>query len=704
MTQKFFCVSSSFLCQFLFPLKVLFINNIIKQYFYLEHELLEIKSGYRLVLVYSLCSGDEQLTCLHANEAIEKISELFVKMSQITKPLGILLEHQYTHESLSKNGCKSLKGLDMDHFNILKTANDKLDATNQMCFYIVNAQYVLERRDGWDDYYKNSDLEKSLRKLRKEKKDLDVSSCSDSSCDSDSDYDDVNSTRKSRHIGKWYDLEGKPFLVKSHFRELDVPFKFFSRIININTDLLNGDDIKKWNFADADIEYTGNEGSTQTTRYHRYLLTFWPKKQEFKIITRISRGFATNILRDSLDKITTKRAEFIENIKFLLNKLNDSFIKWHPGGSVNEKICEMLEILKEKELYKLFLEKLSEKKAEFTLDTIYNLWSNHKLEIELFKPLIIQRMEVYAKDEKFLKMLKELNDLEVIKSYIELAITQCNQSWSLDKERLDLAIEMYKAYPLSEHEMFANAETTKLYYMVKHCEVACLLKLKDAKLASDFLKNKIVNIVNESEKLKESEKNCDSHDRVKFYYSLAETLILFAQENELVKLKDLILANLNSDTLTMLLKEISKESKPSFKQFNSSKPILDLFIHQLKWLDEKMRTFQFELKMPEARVWGHSDVEVFLHNGDAELMYNGSDTARKYLSKTDAEYFIRTHNGLNHGYSVQMTAQKLPHSNRYLVKIVKTNKLYEKQLNQFKQDNDVLKTFVLTFVKNKYNK
>ena len=55
--------------------------------------------------------------------------------------LGIMLNHEYTIDSLTTNGVRALKGRDNDWFNMLKEANDKLETSEKMCFQIAQAEY-----------------------------------------------------------------------------------------------------------------------------------------------------------------------------------------------------------------------------------------------------------------------------------------------------------------------------------------------------------------------------------------------------------------------------------------------------------------------------------------------------------------------------------------------------------------------------------
>lgn len=408
----------------------------------LEHELLEITSGYRLALVYSLCSSHSQNFFVRNDEASDQMSKIIKNMSNMTKPIAILLDHKYTNESLSKMGAKALKGLDNDRYNLLHEASLKQNTDEQLCVYITNVKLVLDEWNTRDDYYKNSEVEKRIRKLMKQKEELTTNEADTLK------NEDGEEVQKDQLITDWYGPNGEPFLEKrSQFSDFVVPIEFFSRLIDPNTELEN-DKVDKWSFSDVGVQYTGNEGSTIITKYNRYMLTFWPKKKEFQMIANISNKKALDILYDSLNKIATKRPIFQENMKQFLNRMNDSFSRRTFSDSCYDKIVEMLLVIDDINLTKLFILKLKGTSGTDLIEIGHKLWSQHNFDIEMFKSNLEDFVEnkmnssyILTNGEigtKLLEMIQALKDINIIYKYISRVLYKFGENVPLLKKTMSL--------------------------------------------------------------------------------------------------------------------------------------------------------------------------------------------------------------------------------------------------------------------------
>lgn len=188
-------------------------------------------------------------------------------------------------------------------------------------------------------------------------------------------------------------------------------------------------------------------------------------------------------------------------------------------------------------------------------------------------------------------------------------------------------------------------------------------------------------------------------------YHLAETILLFDnQEEQITKFKNLILKSLDKSELYTLLDEIAKENRPNFSKFNNSKPILDLFIHHLKYLDEKIKSHVFNWCMENASIPKHKEVEDFLKSSNIEMVYQGAgETGGCFVSKSAAECFASTYRRDGSDYCVKIAAFKKPNQKAF-VKIVKTKSHFEEISGTYKRQNELLKKFVLTFVRTQCSK
>ena len=63
----------------------------------MTHVSIELKSGYRLALVYSLCWVEGNGQTAFKSELIEQLKEPLVKVKD--KTIGVMLSHRYTQQS-----------------------------------------------------------------------------------------------------------------------------------------------------------------------------------------------------------------------------------------------------------------------------------------------------------------------------------------------------------------------------------------------------------------------------------------------------------------------------------------------------------------------------------------------------------------------------------------------------------------------------
>ena len=121
----------------------------------LEHEVAEVKSGHRLVLIYNLSWADGNGTCLNNELLAERMKESLSVLNESPLPIAMILDHRYTEQALKTNGLKALKGIDNDRYNLLKRASDKLPLNKQSNFYLINAIMFINAEDtlaGCDGY------------------------------------------------------------------------------------------------------------------------------------------------------------------------------------------------------------------------------------------------------------------------------------------------------------------------------------------------------------------------------------------------------------------------------------------------------------------------------------------------------------------------------------------------------------------------
>ena len=77
-----------------------------------EHEILEVKSGYRIALIYSLCWVNGNGCYETKNKgSVEKMISCLSDLSNAKYSLAFSLDYQYTPSSIMQNGINCLKGI-----------------------------------------------------------------------------------------------------------------------------------------------------------------------------------------------------------------------------------------------------------------------------------------------------------------------------------------------------------------------------------------------------------------------------------------------------------------------------------------------------------------------------------------------------------------------------------------------------------------
>jgi len=221
------------------------------------HELEPLTSGYRAVLIYSLCTDDmSSINTKCANLESDKLAKLMDEMLLSTKKcFAITLDHEYTSESIIRNGLFALKGNDAIRYHMLKLASHSKEDKREVNFYLVKVTLDTEASSYDDGPYFN-DCEK-LHNIYKKIE----------------EFDNVN----YYFTLNWYDANGKLF-----YKCKD--FKIFEKIYNLNIpdtvsnddhdDKYDGSDIREWFLEANKTGYTGNEGFSINASFNKYILAF----------------------------------------------------------------------------------------------------------------------------------------------------------------------------------------------------------------------------------------------------------------------------------------------------------------------------------------------------------------------------------------------------------------------------------------------
>ncbi|KAG1708758.1 hypothetical protein DVH05_022383 [Phytophthora capsici] len=214
-----------------------------------EHALENVEKGYRLALVYSVClpSTMRHLEKHQDQRLSEDLATGISKMGADNDSFALLLEHEYTVNSIRNLGSGALKGVDNARFYALEGANALVSNDNKLKFFIVQLQHeVRTYEDGYD-----STLE--------------------------GHYD----------ISTWYtttgDLLGKVEKVDNKDDKGDKDCKSIVKFNFLNPNQETFSEL--WDKYEKRIKhggFTGNEGSTAITAYTRCAIVAWQKARHWE--------------------------------------------------------------------------------------------------------------------------------------------------------------------------------------------------------------------------------------------------------------------------------------------------------------------------------------------------------------------------------------------------------------------------------------
>ena len=353
-----------------------YIMHFVAHYEDIDYEGVEVRSGYRLALVYSLCWIDivENDIITKNRDSVDKMTVCLSRLIRNSKrKIGIILDHRYTPESLRATGIRALKGADSDRYNLLRIANSKLPANNQLTFYIVHSSLVIIQ----SDY--------NMGCLFGENKSYEDSG---SFGDQESGGEEMD---RHTYVDEWYDINGVPFLSKED-RTGDITLEEFDILINPNGESKVVTDVthdKFWS-GKRHCQMDNEDGlEAVTTTYSKYLLVFWPKKNKFDSMLKINQ-------KSTLEYLYTARDSNFNNSEYL-SKFEAAIKGWKCSRGMNYdgdkkqmigKVLAIFEKVFNLELIKMFLKQIDRFEPAQLANIIYIYkWDSLKDSLhELLKP------------------------------------------------------------------------------------------------------------------------------------------------------------------------------------------------------------------------------------------------------------------------------------------------------------------------------
>lgn len=261
-------------------------NELSVAAFYADchHEVLPVKSGYRIVLTYHLLylgtADDDGAGDSDVDDLATSVSEYFSRSKasrygrlskEVPDRLVFLLDHQYTEKSL---GWKQLKGSDGLRANALRRVAERLDCEVFLALADVHENWSCEGDDrfhrGRYGWYEDGIEDR----------------------DSD-DYELYDLNDGDVELRCWVGVDGRRDPARTTALGLDEVC--FTRA-----------SVEMDPFRSEHEGYMGNYGNTVDRWYHRAAVVMWPRSRNFEILAKDSpdsalKELASRIKKGSLD-------------------------------------------------------------------------------------------------------------------------------------------------------------------------------------------------------------------------------------------------------------------------------------------------------------------------------------------------------------------------------------------------------------------
>jgi hypothetical protein len=328
-----------------------------------EHALEVVTSGYRLVLVYSLClpanmrdldltmitgGGDAEVDKQKATmalaikglvtdeqlseeqeEELTKRSSAYDKANPLPSSFTLMLTHEYTESSICRMGCGALKGDDRERFMKLQTANESLPREHRLQFYVVKLSYDIEYYDTSGGFGGQFDWEESKR---------------------------------GESVMAWHGSGGNklPFKRSGSESGYNEPSQKFP-IQFLNPDNWTLEDFWGENGTNKYEGYMGNEGATKSTKYCQYGLVAWPLALDAAhSFTYISDTHAANVLREQRPLSANAVDVFLHAVEEVTthstNSYPRSYTKLPLSAEFSRSLLELLDDAQDARLVRFFFD------------------------------------------------------------------------------------------------------------------------------------------------------------------------------------------------------------------------------------------------------------------------------------------------------------------------------------------------------------
>jgi len=271
-------------------------------------ELLNITSGYRLTLVYSLCSEQFCRDDLCYSNIVSEMTCELKKIGTTSYCNAIILQNEYSIDSIKEKGVKALKGKDNKIFKLLEYGSRGLESDDVLEILILHTTVSLQ-------YFNLS---------------------------SDFDQWEEDECEREITIEGFYNCKGEEV-----FESFGGDFDFFTALIDpVEGESVCATELNEANYWEFDNvldelnKQSKNEDNFKTVKKEKYFLVFYPKKFDYEMNLEVDFDAEIDELKESLDSL--QQEEINCKITSIIN-----YVKENAKTMDSYSIRPVLEVLGE---------------------------------------------------------------------------------------------------------------------------------------------------------------------------------------------------------------------------------------------------------------------------------------------------------------------------------------------------------------------
>lgn len=368
-----------------------------------QHEVLPVRSGYRLCLTYNVTLAASRskkwLTAPRYGATIERLTDSLDQWKELGSPqkLAVILDHRYTQKGLI---LENLKGVDRAQAELLFAAARQTECAAYLALVTLwqlgSAEAHFDYPRGYGRRYYRSEMDDE----------------SDWGCDrKEAEYEMGEVYEDSLSANHWSDRDGN----RVHFGEIPVLEEEIVAVQALDETAPNSEEFEG---------YTGNAGMTLERWYHRAAVVIWPRTRHFHVLSSAGTAAAIGGLETMVTHLrraakSRREAERQECLSFASAIIDDwqpvSGYAWNETDRSNRSIfpqliCELDDI----DLMRTFLSRVVSIDSTVKFDGKFATFCKHvgwnRLESELIQVIDSTTATSIGRNARLLRILAGRRD------------------------------------------------------------------------------------------------------------------------------------------------------------------------------------------------------------------------------------------------------------------------------------------------------